>query len=92
MSRYRRSCPTFPTTPTIDRPMSKTDFEKLLMQAKLDKLEQVIHAAYVRKNDPNPHAAAKFQLELFVISVLKGREKHTDLLIDDEILDWEKVK
>lgn len=62
------------------------------MQAKLEQLEKVIHAAYVRKGDPNPHVAAKFQLELFITSVLKGQEKHADLLIDDEISDWEKAK
>lgn len=62
------------------------------MQAKLNKLEQVIRAAYVRKGDPNPHVAAKFQLELFVSTVLNGQEKHADLLIDDEISDWEKAK
>jgi hypothetical protein len=31
-------------------------------------------------------------LELFVSTVLKGQEKHADLLIDDEISDWEKAK
>lgn len=72
--------------------IGKTGSERITMQAKLDKLEQVIRAAYVRKGDPNPHVAAKFQLELFANSVLKGQEKHADMLIDDEILDWEKVK
>lgn len=62
------------------------------MNPKLEQLEQVIRAAYVRKGDPNPHVAAKFQLELFVSKVLKGQEKHADMLIDDEISDWEKAK
>lgn len=62
------------------------------MNPKLKQLETVIHAAYIRKGDPNPHVAAKFQLELFVSSVLKGQEKHANLLIDDEISDWEKAK
>jgi len=62
------------------------------MQAKLNKLEETIRAAYVRKGDPNPSVAAKFQLELFVGTVLKGQEKHADMLIDDETQDWEKAK
>ena len=62
------------------------------MQTKLNKLEETIREAYVRKGDPNPHVAARFQLELFVAGVLKGQEQHADLLIDDEMQDWEKAK
>jgi len=62
------------------------------MEEKLEKLEETIRESYVRRRDPHPSVAAKFQLKLFVDTVLRGQEKHADLLINDEINAWEKVK